>query len=191
MDLKKKTIIWEENTEPPRNYIWVKSDNKAYEYNNITRKWEESEMFSSGTECEEDTFPYEYISIPDFTIEISGTDWKNDPNDAAKKSYSIDLDPISSEDLSNNIIVIGKCNDNNVDAYDRGQGHWSYENVSKYSMFTFEWDVDVVITFSSQSMHVDVSLDNIPQNVQNMSQSASIILYTKLDFKDLVIIKEK
>lgn len=33
-DGTKKTIIWETNTEPPKNYIWVKADGKAYEFIN-------------------------------------------------------------------------------------------------------------------------------------------------------------
>ena len=43
MEFKKKTIIWEENNEPPKNYIWVKDDGKAYEYDHTTRQWVESE----------------------------------------------------------------------------------------------------------------------------------------------------
>lgn len=33
-DGTKKTIIWETNSEPPKSYIWVKSDGKAYEFIN-------------------------------------------------------------------------------------------------------------------------------------------------------------
>lgn len=32
MEFKKKTIIWEDNNEPPKNYIWAKADGKFYEY---------------------------------------------------------------------------------------------------------------------------------------------------------------
>lgn len=39
-DGTKKTIIWETNTEPPKNYIWIKDDNKAYEF--INGAWIES-----------------------------------------------------------------------------------------------------------------------------------------------------
>lgn len=42
MELKKKTIIWEDNSEPPKDYIWVKSDNKAYEFDYTDRLWKES-----------------------------------------------------------------------------------------------------------------------------------------------------
>ena len=42
MELKKKTIIWEDNNEPPKDYIWIKSDGKAYEFDYNDRKWKES-----------------------------------------------------------------------------------------------------------------------------------------------------
>ena len=32
---QKKIIIWENNSEPPKNYIWIKADGKAYEYDEI------------------------------------------------------------------------------------------------------------------------------------------------------------
>ena len=32
-NMEKRTIIFEENTEPPKNYYWIKPDNKVYEYN--------------------------------------------------------------------------------------------------------------------------------------------------------------
>lgn len=35
----KKTVIWETNSEPPRNYIWVKSDGLPYEYDWDIREW--------------------------------------------------------------------------------------------------------------------------------------------------------
>lgn len=43
MEFKKKTIIWEENTEPPKNYFWVKPDGKVYEYTLEAEDWVESE----------------------------------------------------------------------------------------------------------------------------------------------------
>lgn len=42
MEFKKKTIIWEDNNEPPKDYIWVKMDNKAYEYSYSDKCWKES-----------------------------------------------------------------------------------------------------------------------------------------------------
>ena len=43
MEFKKKTIIWEENTEPPKNYYWIKPDNKVYEFDIEEGDWIESE----------------------------------------------------------------------------------------------------------------------------------------------------
>lgn len=42
MEFKKKTIIWEDNNEPPKNYIWVKADGIAYEYDYAEKMWKES-----------------------------------------------------------------------------------------------------------------------------------------------------
>lgn len=49
MEFKKKTIIWEDNSEPPKDYIWAKKDGKFYEYNYATRSWVESESISGGS----------------------------------------------------------------------------------------------------------------------------------------------
>lgn len=40
--MEKRTIIWEENTIPPKNYLWVKPDGKVYEYDYLKESWEES-----------------------------------------------------------------------------------------------------------------------------------------------------
>lgn len=42
MEFKKRTIIWEDNSEPPKDYFWVKGDNKVYEYDYASRLWKES-----------------------------------------------------------------------------------------------------------------------------------------------------
>ena len=47
MEFKKKTIIWEDNNEPPKDYIWVRSNGKAYEFSYTAREWKEI-MSSSG-----------------------------------------------------------------------------------------------------------------------------------------------
>lgn len=46
MEYKKKTIIWEDNNEPPKDYIWAKKDGKFYEYSYTTRSWVESKSIS-------------------------------------------------------------------------------------------------------------------------------------------------
>ena len=48
MEFKKKTIIWEDNNEPPKDYIWAKKDGKFYEYSYATRSWVESKSISGG-----------------------------------------------------------------------------------------------------------------------------------------------
>ena len=47
MEYKKKTIIWEDNNEPPKNYIWAKKDGKFYEYDYNIRDWVESTSINS------------------------------------------------------------------------------------------------------------------------------------------------
>lgn len=49
MDTLKKTIWYDTNSEPPKNYIWMKADGKAYEYNVGTKQWEESKEFSNAS----------------------------------------------------------------------------------------------------------------------------------------------
>ena len=49
MEFKKKTIIWEDNNEPPKDYIWAKKDGKFYEYSYATRSWIESKSISGGS----------------------------------------------------------------------------------------------------------------------------------------------
>lgn len=46
MEFKKKTIIWENNSEPPKDFIWVKPDGKAYEFDYTDRTWKESNTIS-------------------------------------------------------------------------------------------------------------------------------------------------
>ena len=65
MEFKKRTIIWEENTEPPKNYYWVKPDNKVYEFSVEERKWVESEELTYTPKDEEET-PVEPVE-PEFT----------------------------------------------------------------------------------------------------------------------------
>ena len=52
--MKKKTIIWEENSTPPRDYVWVKPDGKAYEYDYANGVWTESKDITIGTKSEEE-----------------------------------------------------------------------------------------------------------------------------------------
>lgn len=49
MEFKKKTLIWEDNSEPPKDYIWIKPDGKAYEFDYTDRIWKESKSISAGS----------------------------------------------------------------------------------------------------------------------------------------------
>ena len=76
MELKKKTIIWEDNNEPPKNYIWVKSDGKAYEFDYDDRKWKESQIVSSinsgnggGDSVYDDFVAKDWVSVEIVTVE--------------------------------------------------------------------------------------------------------------------------
>lgn len=53
MEFKKKTIIWEDNNEPPKSYIWAKPDGRFYEYS-ATKGWTESKLISSNGSSSED-----------------------------------------------------------------------------------------------------------------------------------------
>lgn len=54
MEFKKKTIIWEDNNEPPKDYIWAKKDGKFYEYSYTTRSWIESKLIKIDGDAEGD-----------------------------------------------------------------------------------------------------------------------------------------
>lgn len=47
-----KKLIWETNTPPPTNYIWVKPNGKAYEFNNNTHKWEVTGLFGINSQSD-------------------------------------------------------------------------------------------------------------------------------------------
>ena len=70
MEFKKRTIIWEENTEPPKNYIWVRPDGKIYEYNYIAQDWIESESVKVA-EKEEPVTPDEPTPTPEPVEDVS------------------------------------------------------------------------------------------------------------------------
>ena len=45
MELKKRTIVWDSNIEPPKNYLWVRSNGKIYEYDKKSLRWKTSSIF--------------------------------------------------------------------------------------------------------------------------------------------------
>lgn len=73
MELKKKTLIWEENNEPPKNYIWVKGDGKAYEY--VDQKgWIQSSLFEPEDSSKKTLTPDEVASYVTSLYEEEPTD---------------------------------------------------------------------------------------------------------------------
>ena len=79
MEFKKKTIIWEPNTEPPKNYYWIKEDNKVYEFSVEERKWVESEEISYTPKDEEET-PVEPVD-PDTPVDPTDPDQPVNPDE--------------------------------------------------------------------------------------------------------------
>lgn len=85
MEYKKKTIIWEDNNEPPKDYIWVKADNKAYEFDYKDRKWVESKSLesinASDSDCQyvqkslEEMTPEEVIKSKYLSATIEGANF--------------------------------------------------------------------------------------------------------------------
>lgn len=70
MEFKKKTIIWEDNNEPPKDYIWAKKDGKFYEYSYATRSWIESKSIKAEASGDSDseTGEIDYEAIYQFQI---------------------------------------------------------------------------------------------------------------------------
>lgn len=105
MEFKKKTIIWEDNNEPPKNYIWAKSDGKLYEYNYDKKDWEESKTIQTAS-SEESEEPVEPVTPTEPTVEpVEDTSyldllrtekapkyfWMYDTSDKAKEIWGSDV----------------------------------------------------------------------------------------------------
>lgn len=95
MEFKKKTIIWEDNNEPPKNYMWVKSDGNAYEFNHTTRQWEKI-MSSNGSGSSSDSGNLLISLIPSNCPKPDLFLYQRDPN-----SNPIDVTNYKIEDLIN------------------------------------------------------------------------------------------
>lgn len=65
MEFKKKTIIWEDNNQPPKDKIWAKNDGKFYEFDINTKCWIPSPLFESkGSTPSEGTLNgHEYVDL--------------------------------------------------------------------------------------------------------------------------------
>lgn len=170
MEFKKKTLIWETNTEPPKNYIWIKEDGKAYEYNNSTRKWEESKTLPSGKEDTEDAFPYEWICPDDFSITIQPNDWDTDDE---SEFYSINID-VDIPIISSCILESWYCN--NVRRTESGD-----------TTITTPWGHDVYVYLDKN----DEKIYKIVILSYDSSFNPSEVVPFTLNFTDLLFIGNK
>ena len=93
MEFKKKTLIWEENNEPPKNYIWVREDGKAYEY--VEHKgWIQSSLFEPEDSSKELT--------PDEIASYVASLYEEEPTDIVVSELpKIDSDNPPMEGLNN------------------------------------------------------------------------------------------
>ena len=96
MEFKKKTIIWEDNNEPPKDYIWVKKDGKFYEYSYVTRNWVESKSISGGSEESVDSGDGSDSTPTEFYIKFKAEDFGIKDSDSVpdtvdrSKGYTLD-----------------------------------------------------------------------------------------------------
>lgn len=75
MEFKKKTVIWEDNNEPPKNFVWVKEDG-IYEWANGS--WQKSKSFTTEEEKQEAIEFYvlqvaQVVELPDNGTPSTGT----------------------------------------------------------------------------------------------------------------------
>lgn len=116
MEFKKKTIIWEDNNEPPKDYIWVKSDGKAYEFSYTTREWKE--IMSSGGSgdcdpCEGGSSTTEFSSLTRNGKTVQESDLSD--GDVVKPLYAANYSGPNKGDLVSAKMVNGKLEQTFVD----------------------------------------------------------------------------
>lgn len=104
MEFKKKTIIWEDNNEPPKNYIWVKSDGKAYEFSHKSNTWEESESIKELNAVETPEDPTEPTTEP---VEDTSYQYLLRNGRAPKYFWLYNTDNIEKEIFDSDIIIGG------------------------------------------------------------------------------------
>ena len=97
MKYKTKTIMWEDNNEPPKNYIWAKPDGKFYEYSYVTRSWIESKLIkaeesggSNGGVDILDTWPWNGFPKPVGFINCTDSWYENSEGPFTQTVYDID-----------------------------------------------------------------------------------------------------
>lgn len=102
-DATKKTIIWETNSEPPKSYIWVKPDGKAYEW--IDGEWIISptvvmaDMVSAKNITKNGSYPSEpgtafdpvTVNIPLTTLEVTENGTYTAPNNGGYSKVIVNV----------------------------------------------------------------------------------------------------
>ena len=149
--MKKKTLIWEDNNEPPKNYIWIKSDGKAYEYNNSTKSWQLSNLV--GGEDNTATHAYSVTSldqienpkegdiavIPEHQEEIPRTNNGRTVNTNGYNSYIMDYTGAEPSDIQQTTFMMTMQS-----PVTRSSNEFTFpQNSSGYmkDMYYFIWDI--------------------------------------------------
>lgn len=165
MEFKKKTIIWEDNNNPPKNYIWAKSDGKFYEYNYDKKDWEESKTIQtvSSEESEEPVTPTEPTVEPVEDTSYLGllrTEkapkyfWMYAPSDEAKEIWGSDV-VISGDYKSPNAtrLVVDFAKINNLGRLNRFMNECGIGSIG----FGFIWEPEenfVLVSDDIKGVHV-------------------------------------
>lgn len=126
MEYKKKTLIWEDNNEPPKNYIWIKSDGKPYEYDYIDRIWKESKSIStdagSGSGSNVELLTLNVTENGEYTPDKGKAYNKVNVNVQGGGTFNIN-DIILADDL------LEKCQALGLEAGDSIDTDWTFEDI--------------------------------------------------------------
>ena len=140
MELKKKTIIWEDNNEPPKDYIWAKKDGKFYEYSHSQRGWIESNLISTGNNEEnsesgsDDTLTQYCLPYPSKIVGyIDNTNY-----DKFNISWSVGADTLTITDFDGQMIAPEDLADYLKDFEDGGSNYRIIHPVFEYSDHYFD-----------------------------------------------------
>ena len=175
MEYKKRTIIWEDNSEPPKNYIWVKADNKPYEFNYYTHKWEESNSVEIDPEYSakivdkpfKKTIVYEENNTPSrdsiwvkkdgVAYEFNKGEWKvNDSVHTSLEREVLTNVPLTFEILSDGYFCFTTNDENRTRTiqYKKNDGEWT--NIS--SEINQEYTKEITIT-GEEDPYIYIGMD--------------------------------
>lgn len=132
MEFKKKTIIWEDNNEPPKDYIWAKKDGKFYEYSYATRSWIESKSISGGNSGESgggEGGSGDDSGGSDENIGIKLEDFVEERNYSYKSKDNVDRE----KEYDINDMVKGQCIINLIESYFNQHNNINFANQELFS----------------------------------------------------------